>query len=87
MIWLYIYHVTAIGLEAHLESLKTSFSQVPILLNDLNQLYVELKLVSIRIKTVSVTQARFNQCMLFAIYKEMTDKSSLIDIANELVVI
>ena len=87
MIWLHIYHVTAIGLEANLESLKTCFSQVTILLNDLNQLYGELKLVSIRIKTVSVTQGRFDHCMLFAIYKEMTDKSSLIDIDNELVVI
>ena len=56
-------------------------------MSDLDQLYVELKLVSIRIKTVSMTQGRLIHCMLFAIYKEMTDKLSLIDIANELVVI
>ena len=57
------------------------------LVNDLHQLNVQLKLVSIRIKTVSMTQGRLNHCMLFPIYEGMTDKLSLIDIANELLVI
>ena len=56
-------------------------------MNDLHQLYVELELISIRIKTVPMTQGRLIQCMLFAIYKEMTGKLNLIGIANELVVI
>ena len=55
-------------------------------MNDLYQLYIELKLVLIRIKAMSMTQRRLNHCMLFAIYKEVRDKLSLTDIANGLVV-
>ena len=118
IIWLHIYHqyVTAIELEAQLESLKlyfdekeyTTFSDIIGKIRKLpkfckvhfSQITTLLKISLVmdatnavsercsstlrRIKNwlrMSMTQGRLNHCILLAVYKEMTEKLSLIDVA------